>query len=64
MDKEKKARLEAHGWTVGSVEQFLGLPFEAQSTRTRPMTEIASYPSANSEAKSRLCDPNEGFGDC
>jgi predicted XRE-type DNA-binding protein len=30
MDKEKKARLEAHGWKVGSAEDFLGLsPEEA-----------------------------------
>jgi len=30
MDKEKKARLEAHGWRVGSTEEFLGLtPEEA-----------------------------------
>lgn len=25
MEKEKKARLEAHGWRVGSTEEFLGL---------------------------------------
>jgi hypothetical protein len=25
MDKEKKARLEAQGWKVGSTEEFLGL---------------------------------------
>lgn len=25
MDKKKKARLEAQGWKVGSVEEFLGL---------------------------------------
>jgi predicted XRE-type DNA-binding protein len=25
MDKEKKARLEARGWRVGSAEEFLGL---------------------------------------
>src|SRR5215207_2916431 len=25
MDKEKKARLEAAGWRVGSTEEFLGL---------------------------------------
>jgi len=25
MNKEKKARLEAHGWRVGSTEEFLGL---------------------------------------
>ena len=25
MDKEKKARLEAHGWKVGSAEELLGL---------------------------------------
>lgn len=25
MDKKKRERLEAAGWTVGSVEQFLGL---------------------------------------
>jgi predicted XRE-type DNA-binding protein len=25
MDKEKKARLEAHGWKVGSAEEFLGM---------------------------------------
>jgi predicted XRE-type DNA-binding protein len=30
MDKEKKARLEAHGWKVGSAEEFLGMtPEEA-----------------------------------
>ncbi len=28
MDKEKKARLEAHGWKVGSTEEFLGLTAE------------------------------------
>lgn len=28
MDKEKKARLEAHGWKVGSAEEFLGLTAE------------------------------------
>jgi predicted XRE-type DNA-binding protein len=26
MDKEKKARFEAQGWRVGSIEEFLGLP--------------------------------------
>jgi predicted XRE-type DNA-binding protein len=25
MDKEKKARLEARGWRVGSAEEFLGM---------------------------------------
>ena len=30
MDKQKKARLEARGWRVGSAEEFLGLtPEEA-----------------------------------
>lgn len=30
MDKEKKARLEAHGWKVGTTEEFLRLtPAEA-----------------------------------
>ena len=28
MDKEKKARLEEHGWKVGSAEEFLGLTAE------------------------------------
>lgn len=28
MDKDKKARLEAKGWKVGSVEEFLGLTSE------------------------------------
>lgn len=28
MDKEKKARLEARGWKVGSTEEFLGLTSE------------------------------------
>jgi len=28
MDKRKKARLEAHGWRVGTAEEFLGLPPE------------------------------------
>lgn len=28
MDKEKKKRLEAKGWKVGSVEEFLGLSAE------------------------------------
>lgn len=30
MDQKKKALIEAHGWTVGTVEEFLGLsPEEA-----------------------------------
>ena len=30
MDKEKKARLKAHGWAIGSTEEFLNLtPEEA-----------------------------------
>ncbi len=29
MDKEKKARLEARGWRVGSAEELLGLTPEA-----------------------------------
>lgn len=28
MDKEKKTRLEAQGWRVGSAEEFLGLTSE------------------------------------
>jgi hypothetical protein len=28
MDKEKKAHLEAQGWRVGTVEEFLGLSTE------------------------------------
>jgi predicted XRE-type DNA-binding protein len=28
MDKEKKARLEARGWKIGSAEEFLGLTSE------------------------------------
>jgi len=28
MDKAKSARLEAHGWRVGSTEEFLGLTSE------------------------------------
>jgi len=36
MDKEKKARLEAHGWKVGSAEEFLGLaPEEAAYVELR-----------------------------
>lgn len=36
MDKEKKARLEAHGWKVGSAEEFLGLtPDEASYVELR-----------------------------
>jgi predicted XRE-type DNA-binding protein len=31
MDKEKRARLEAHGWKVGSTEEFLGLTPEESS---------------------------------
>jgi predicted XRE-type DNA-binding protein len=31
MDKEKKARLEARGWKVGSTEEFLGLTPEETS---------------------------------
>ena len=31
MDKEKKARLEARGWKVGSAEEFLGLTPEETS---------------------------------
>lgn len=36
MDKEKKARLEAHGWKVGSAEEFLGMtPEEAAYVELR-----------------------------
>jgi len=28
MDKEKRARLAAHGWRVGSAQELLGLPAE------------------------------------
>ncbi len=36
MDKEKKARLEAHGWRVGTTEEFLGLtPEEAAYVELR-----------------------------
>lgn len=36
MDKEKKARLKAHGWRVGSTEEFLGLtPEEAAYVELR-----------------------------
>jgi predicted XRE-type DNA-binding protein len=36
MDQEKKARLEAHGWHVGSAEEFLDLtPEEAAYVELR-----------------------------
>lgn len=36
MDREKKARLEAQGWKVGSAEEFLGLtPEEAAYVELR-----------------------------
>lgn len=36
MDQEKKARLEAQGWRVGSTEEFLGLtPEEAAYVELR-----------------------------
>jgi len=36
MGKDKKARLEAHGWRVGSAEEFLGLtPDEAAYVELR-----------------------------
>jgi predicted XRE-type DNA-binding protein len=36
MDKEKRARLEAKGWKVGSAEEFLGLtPEEAAYVELR-----------------------------
>lgn len=36
MDKSKKAHLEAHGWRVGTVEEFLGLtPEEAAYVELR-----------------------------
>lgn len=36
MDIEKKARLEAHGWRVGTAEEFLGLtPEEAAYVELR-----------------------------
>ena len=36
MDKEKKARLEARGWRVGTAEEFLGLtPEEAAYVELR-----------------------------
>ena len=31
MAKEKRARLEAHGWRIGSAEEFLGLTPEETS---------------------------------
>ena len=36
MDKEKRARLEAKGWKVGSAEEFLGMtPDEAAYVELR-----------------------------
>ena len=36
MNKEKKARLEAQGWKVGTVEEFLGLtPEESREIKLR-----------------------------
>ena len=42
MDTEKKARLEAHGWKVGSAEEFLGLTSEeAADVDLRPKLDDA-----------------------
>ncbi|HSK80258.1 MAG TPA: hypothetical protein VLQ45_27635 [Thermoanaerobaculia bacterium] len=36
MDKNKKERLEAHGWKIGTAEEFLALtPEEAASVDLR-----------------------------
>jgi hypothetical protein len=45
MDKEKKARLEAQGWKVGSTEEFLGLtPDEAAYVDLRLKLSDACFP--------------------
>ena len=36
MNKDKQARLEAHGWRVGSAEDFLGQRPRATRKRVRP----------------------------
>ena len=42
MDKEKRARLEAKGWKVGSVEEFLGMtPDEAAYPRRWDLDRLA-----------------------
>jgi hypothetical protein len=45
MEKEKKARLEAQGWKVGSTEEFLGLtPDEAAYVELRLKLSDACFP--------------------
>jgi hypothetical protein len=44
MEEEKKARLEARGWMVGSTEEFLGLtPAEAAYIELRLKLRDAAY---------------------
>jgi len=45
MDKEKRARLEAQGWEVGSTEEFLGLtPEEATDVDLRLKLSDTCFP--------------------
>lgn len=59
MDKEKRARLEAHGWTIGSVEQFLGLTSEEAAyveLRLKLSDAIREYRKKRRLTQSQLAD--------
>ena len=59
MDKERKARLEAHGWAVGSVEQFLGLTSEEAAyveLRLKLSDAIREYRKKRRLTQSQLAD--------
>lgn len=66
MDEEKKARLEAHGWRVGSAEEFLDMtPEEAtycmsisgSSSATCPQMPQEEAPDSSSASRVAPIEP-------
>lgn len=54
MDTDKRKRLEAAGWTVGSVQDLLELsPEEAEAVERRARADL-DQPEAQSEAEEKL----------
>jgi hypothetical protein len=63
MNKEKKARLEAHGWRVGSAEEFLGLtPEEAAYIELRIKLSDAVRRAGSSTRRPLLRRPRPQMG--
>ena len=54
MDADKRNRLEAAGWTVGSVRELLKLSAEDAEAVERRAREELDQPEAQSEAKEKL----------